>query len=103
MAYFNPYARNSMQPNVIIAMIQGGRSGAESYLLAPNTVAYLFDNEKSLFFIKQADQFGMPLPLREFSFSENKEEVSAPVEYATKADLESLKAQIEALKGAKDE
>lgn len=55
------------QANSII-WIQG-EGAARSYLLAPNSSVVLFDSDEPMFYIKTADQTGMP-NLRKFKFIE---------------------------------
>ncbi len=49
-----------------------GEAGAKSYLVAPGHTLMLMDSEAQVFYIKQADASGMPMPLRIFDYSERK-------------------------------
>ena len=74
---FNPYsasymAQNYQQPvnNSSNMVWVQGESGAKAYPIAPGTSQVLFDSEAQIFYIKSADQSGMPQPLRVFSYAE---------------------------------
>jgi hypothetical protein len=54
-----------------------GLAGAKSYLLAPGQTAMLMDSENPVFYIKSADQSGMPT-LRAFDYKERATEQAAP-------------------------
>lgn len=47
-----------------------GEAGAKSYLVAPGHTLMLMDSEAQVFYIKQADASGMPMPLRIFDYAE---------------------------------
>lgn len=81
-----------------------GEAGARSWLTAPNTTALLMDSETERFYLKSTDASGMPLPLRIFEYREitasntpkndlTNEHKTTP-EYATKRELEALRAEI---------
>lgn len=110
--YFNPYQQAYQTPNTPITQPQTaavnqtsgilwvqGESGAKSYPVAPNISVQLMDSESNRFFIKTADNSGMPMPLRIFEYTEitgkekGKEEKKSE-EYATKKDLAALKEEI---------
>ena len=61
------------QNNSGFVWIQGGESGAKSYLVAPGETVMLMDSENPVFFLKSADASGMPLPLRIFDYKERAE------------------------------
>lgn len=56
------------QNNNGIVWIQG-EGAARSFLVAPNTSVVLFDSDDPMFYIKSADQSGMPL-LKKFRYEE---------------------------------
>lgn len=81
-----------------------GEAGAKSYLVAPGASVLLMDSEASKFYIKSADNAGMP-QMRTFEYKEvlaNSTPQSAedPIkaEYATQEEMAELKRQIEELK-----
>lgn len=107
-AYYNPYlttpyvaptavppVQNQQQNGMIVAWVQG-ISGAKAYPLSPNTRAFLFDSEKDTFYVKTTDQSGMPLPIREFDYSEVIQETTAQdtSNFVTKEELEEALAKI---------
>lgn len=111
MAYYyqNPYLQNVQMPfqnqqqNNGLIWVQG-ETGAKSYFVAPNTTVLLMDSESQQFYLKSADPSGMPLPLRVFEYTEMKPEKASESKtmdlssYATKAEIEPIMAEIEALK-----
>lgn len=100
--YVNPYAQN-YQPaqNSGIIWIQG-EAAAKSYLVAPNTSVALWDSESQTVYIKSADASGMPsMKILDYTIRETGQPSPAAVpaaDYATKADIDALKGQIESLK-----
>lgn len=89
------------QANSII-WIQG-EGAARSYLLAPNSSVVLFDSDEPMFYIKTADQTGMP-NLRKFRFEEITQSDTKVVEstaheidtsmFVTKEELEERLAKL---------
>lgn len=57
------------QGNSGLVWVQG-EAGAKSFLVAPGTTVMLMDSESPVFYLKSADQSGMPMPLRIFDFTE---------------------------------
>ena len=110
--YYNPYqsqyfTQMAQQQNNqgSIIWIQGEQA-AKSYMVAPNTTVLLMDSESQRFYLKSSDASGMPLPLRVFEYTEKAQNApNKPVEtqpmdlsaYATKAELDALKSEIEGL------
>ena len=76
-----------------------GLAGAKSYLLAPGQTAMLMDSENPVFYIKSADQSGMPT-LRAFDYKERVTEQPAPAQgvdmsaYVTREELEKKLAEL---------
>ena len=127
MAYYNPYqnqyyaqqlaqAYTPVQvPQSNVAPVQQnnngliwvqGETGAKSYLVAPNTTVLLMDSESQRFYLKSSDASGMPLPLRTFEYTEKAQNAPQAASssqsidlssYATKAELEAFRGEIEAL------
>lgn len=77
-----------------------GESGARAWIVAPNNTILLMDSESQRFFIKSADNAGMP-SMRVFEYTEigNQAPVNNAInaEYATKQDIAELNARIDAL------
>ena len=80
MAYNNYMFPQGYQPAIIpqqqvqpqnngIIWVQGEQA-AKGYPVAPNQSVLLMDSEQSAFYIKSADNAGMPQPLRIFDYSE---------------------------------
>lgn len=95
-----PYQQQPQSSNGII-WVQG-EAGAKSYLVAPNTSVTLWDTESQTIYVKSADATGMPsmktldYTMRESMSSEAKK---SPVsEYATKDDISTIRAEIDALR-----
>ena len=82
-----------------------GEEGAKAYMVAPGNTVLLMDSDGSSFYLKSADNSGMPQPLRIFDYVERtqapKTPVQAPqtqaVEYVTRADFNELAARADAL------
>lgn len=98
-------AQQQQQNNNGLIWVQG-ETGAKSYLVAPNTTVLLMDSENQRFYLKSSDASGMPLPLRIFEYTEKGQNASQSASgtqtmdlssYATKAELETLKNEIESI------
>lgn len=75
--YSQPTQQVPAQTDNGIVWVQG-ESGAKSYYVAAGKSALLMDSEDSKFYIKSADISGMPLPLRTFTYEEQKTPSEAP-------------------------
>lgn len=74
-----------------------GEAGAKSYPVAPGRSVMLMDSESLTFYIKSADQSGMPLPLRIYDYTERAQtQQAAPhtSEYVTHDELEQRLSEI---------
>ena len=83
-----------------------GEVGAKSYLVAPNSTVLLMDSDSSRFYLKSADNAGMP-SLRIFEYSEvtnlpqnapqcpNLDEKVLNDKFVTREEYEGLKRQYE--------
>ena len=65
----------NQQPEPIFKYVSG-KSGAEAYPLAPNTNAYLMDNNEGVLYTKATDSYGRYYPLKSYRMVPM-EEVSA--------------------------
>lgn len=102
-------ANQSQQiPNNNLIWVQG-EAGAKSYLVAPNTTVQLWDSETQRIFLKSADASGMPsMKVLEYTIRDqtpanapvaaSTPQVTNPPDYATRAEIEALAAQIDTLK-----
>ncbi len=66
--YQVPQMQQPLQTNQGLLWVQG-EAAARSYLVAPNSTVLLMDSDTSRFYIKSADNAGMP-SLRVFEYSE---------------------------------
>lgn len=85
-----------------------GEVGAKSYLVAPNSTVLLMDSDSSRFYLKSADNAGMP-SLRIFEYSEvtnapqtvanapNLDEKVLNDKFVTREEYEGLKSQYESI------
>lgn len=64
-----PQIQQAQPQNNGIIWVQGEQA-AKGYPVAPNQSVLLMDSEQSAFYIKSADNAGMPQPLRIFDYSE---------------------------------
>ena len=97
----------AQQTNGIIWV--SGEAGAKAYLVAPNTTVQLWDSENQVVYLKSADASGMPsMKILDYTIRDTSP-VNAPVaastaqpintpDYATKADIEALTGQINAIR-----
>lgn len=85
-----------------------GEIGAKSYLVAPNSTVLLMDSDTQRFYLKSADNAGMP-SLRIFEYSEVTNTPTTPVnapnldenilndKFVTREEYEGLKRQYESI------
>ena len=98
------YRQQPQQPAANGIIWVQGMAGAKSYLLAPGQTALLMDSENPVFYIKSADQSGMPT-LRAFDYKERTTEQAAPAPAQANVDMsqyvtwEALEKKYPALKG----
>lgn len=81
-----------------------GLAGAKSYMVSPGSSVLLMDSESQRFYIKSADNAGMPLPLRIFEFTEIKENNgqstltnNTQVDYITREEFEKRISELKGL------
>lgn len=107
--YQQPVMQQQAQvPQQNVIWVQG-EAAARSYLMAPNTTLPLWDSESNTIFLKTTDAAGMPsMKILDYTIrnqTPTNTPVSAPtntVDYATRADLEALAGQINALRAEMD-
>lgn len=91
---------NANQNNNLI-WVQG-EAGAKSYMVAPNQTVQLWDSEAPVIYLKSADQMGIPsMRIIDYTFRDSapkSKEILDVEAFATKDDVDSLKAEIEALR-----
>lgn len=82
-----------------------GEEGAKAFLVAAGNSVLLLDSENASFYIKSADQSGMPLPLRIFDYTERTPATKTPApapqpqsgDYVTRSEFAALEAKIAAM------
>lgn len=88
-----------------------GEAAARAWMLAPNSSVLLMDSEAPRFYYKQTDQYGMPIPLRIFQYTElpqTPNNGTLPVvkestpQYVTKAEFDEFKLAIQGGKHESD-
>ena len=99
--------QNQPQQNNGIIWVQG-EAGAKSYLVAPNSTVTLWDTESETIYIKSADASGMPnMKVLDYTIRGNAVERTnnIPMQngFATKDDLDALRADFNALKAKIEE
>ena len=102
-----PAVAANTRPNGIIWV--NGEDGARAYAMAPNSNVMLLDAEnEGRFYIKTSDNIGM-CTIRTFEYKEVIDvqpvmhHTDVQVEYATKQDIEELRAMINSMKGGNHE
>lgn len=84
-----------------------GEAGAKSYMVAPNNTVQLWDSESQTIYLKSADASGMPsMRILDYTIRSNSPTAtqnammgqSMGKEAATRQDINSLQAQIDAIK-----
>lgn len=105
--YQQPQAAPQAQQNNPIIWVQG-EAAARSYMVAPGNTVMLMDSDANTFYLKSADNSGVPQPLRVFDYTERtaapKTAPAAPqatgVEYVTRTEFDALAARLDALAAA---
>lgn len=102
-AYQNYQQNNAPQSNLIWVQ---GEAGAKSYLVAPNSTVTLWDTESEVIYVKSADASGMPsMKVLDYKIRGASEPQNIPMQngFATKDDLDALRADFTALKAKIEE
>ena len=95
---YNPYPYQQPAQNPPGILWVQGEAGAKSYLVAPGTTVQLWDSERQTIYLKSADASGMPsIKTLDYTIREPAEKKEA---WASREDLEALRAEIEKLKEA---
>lgn len=90
------YQTPQTQPQQGINWVQG-MAGAKAFMVAPGQTAFLMDSEGQTFYMKSADQSGMPT-LRVFDFQERTQQ--APMAPQNNGAYEDLAKRVTALEAA---
>lgn len=100
----------AMQPQMVpqpqpasngILWVQG-EEGAKAYMVAAGNSVMLMDSDANVFYIKSADESGVPRPLRIFDYTERTAAQKTPaqpaqqpaVEYVPRAEFDALAARV---------
>lgn len=106
--YYQPQYQQTQQQNNGIIWVSG-EAGAKAYLVAPNTTVQLWDSERQTVYLKSADASGMPsMKVLDYTIRDQTP-ANAPVippampavnpsDYATRAEFDGLRDEINALK-----
>ena len=96
--YSYPYQPYLQQQNNGIIWIQG-EAAAKSDLVAPGSTVPLWDSERQTIYIKSADAAGMPsIKIIDYMIREPQaQQAQAAPAYATREDLDAVRAQLAAL------
>lgn len=86
------------QQNTSFIWVQG-EAAARAYMVSAGQSVLLMDSESDVFYIKSADNSGMPLPLRVFDYKERVEEPQAQTiqqtdQFITREEFEARIAQL---------
>lgn len=111
--YYQSYTyQQQSQPSQQGIIWVSGEAGAKAYLVAPNTTVQLWDSETQCIYLKSADASGMPsMKVLDYTIRENANKgpsgASQPQAreistYATKAEIDGILAQIEAIRADVD-
>lgn len=95
--YQQPQSAPQAQQNNPIIWVQG-EAAARSYMVAPGNTVMLMDSDANTFYLKSADNSGVPQPLRVFDYTERTAAPQATgVEYVTREEFNALAARLDAL------
>lgn len=100
--YTYPWNIQQQQPQQSYGNINWvqGETAAKSFYVNPGQSVLLMDSENSVFYIKSADESGLPKPLRIFDYTErvvvpkNETPVIQMTDYVTKEEFERRLAEI---------
>lgn len=104
LAYLRQQQMQPMQQPAASPLWVQGEAGAKAYPVAPGSSVILMDSESNVFYIKSADQSGMPT-MRTFEYRERTAAQGPPVQaaqqpqgdYVTRSEFDALRQQIYAL------
>lgn len=109
---YQPYYYQSSQPvqspvtpsnsNNGIIWVQG-ENAARAYLVAPNSTVQLWDSDAQVIYLKSADASGMPsIKTLDYTIRDMPSQ-QAKVEYATKAEVDALRDEVNAIRNGRKE
>ena len=98
--WYQQPVQQQQQTNTSVVFIQGGDATADSYLVAPNQMVILIDNEAGKMYIKATDASGRLNPLRKFNEDKPISIRQAQADFITRNEFE--KRLQEVLNGKND-
>lgn len=104
LAYLRQQQMQPMQQPAASPLWVQGEAGAKAYPVAPGSSVILMDSESNVFYIKSADQSGMPT-MRTFEYRERTAAQNPPVQaaqqpqgdYVTRSEFAAWAARFDAL------
>lgn len=93
-----PQTEGQFQTIDTVVWVQG-ENAAKAYTVPPGKTVMLLDSESDRFYIKQADPYGKPLPLKCFHYSADSPSPEPSQDnFVTRREFDELKASLEALR-----
>lgn len=84
-----------MQNSQMVCAYVQGEPAAKAYPIAPGQFAVLLDTEDNILYTKTTDQFGRPMPVRIFDYTERITNSNEQVNnFVTKSDFDNFKNEI---------
>lgn len=95
-----------MQTSVV--WISGGKEEANGFMVAPNSRVIIFETNSTVFYIKERDASGTPIPMRTFNYTEEAENKPHDTKkmddkFVTRKEFDALAALVSEMKGKKRE
>lgn len=93
-----------MQTSVV--WISGGKEEANGFMVAPNSRVIIFETNSMVFYIKERDASGTPIPMRTFNYTEEAENKPHDTKkmddkFVTRKEFDALAALVSEMKGKK--
>lgn len=93
-----------MQTSVV--WISGGKEEANGFMVAPNSRVIIFETNSTVFYIKERDASGTPIPMRTFNYTEEAENKPHDTKkmddkFVTRKEFDALAALVSEMKGKK--
>lgn len=93
-----------MQTSVV--WISGGKEEANGFMVAPNSRVIIFETNSMVFYIKERDASGTPIPMRTFNYTEEAENKPHDTKkmddkFVTRKEFDALASLVSEIKGKK--
>lgn len=93
-----------MQTSVV--WISGGKEEANGFMVAPNSRVIIFETNSMVFYIKERDASGTPIPMRTFNYTEEAENKPHDTKkmddkFVTRKEFDALASLVSEMKGKK--